>query len=152
MAPTGPSHIHSHWCMTLHIAEAGPPGTTSAEKKSFHCVLRLITCLGSGGLNGVTAGAASCWRGHGKCERVSPSVLLKDFTQSCISLCIIGVIYTWIISLMRSVDLGEVIRDTYTRGRIMKTNIWSTCCGRGFSVLLTHMDAWLICTPGLDLA
>lgn len=56
------------------------PGTTSAEKKkSFHCVLPLITCLGSGGLNRVTVRAPSCWRGHGKCERQSPSVLLKDF-------------------------------------------------------------------------
>lgn len=60
---------------------AGPPGTIPTErkkKKSFHCVLLLITCLGSEGLNWVTVGAPRCRRGHGKCERQLPSVVLKD--------------------------------------------------------------------------
>lgn len=50
---------------------------------------------------------------------------------------------------MLSIDRSKVI----TRDRIIKTNIFiPPFWGRGLAVLLTHMDAWLICTLGLDLA
>lgn len=80
-----------HWCVTYISMAAGLPGTIPTEK-SFHCVLRLITCLGSGGLNRVTVGAPSCWRGHGKCERQSLSVPLKDFTVTILHFTYIRVI------------------------------------------------------------
>lgn len=82
------STVGSHWSITLYSwVSTGvlhtvqwPPVRLVQSPKSFHCVLRIVTCLGSRGLNGVTEGAPSCWRGHGKCERRSPSVPLKDFT------------------------------------------------------------------------
>lgn len=86
MVAIGPLHyiqLSIHWSVTYSSMAAGPPGTNLMEK-SFHCVLLLITCLGSGGLNWVTVGALTCWRGHGKCERQSPSIPLKDFIVTAV--------------------------------------------------------------------
>lgn len=78
LVASGPLHyilLSIHWAVTCSSMAAGPPGTIPMEK-SFHCVLLLITCLGSGG---VSAGSRWVrWKGHPKCERRSPSVLFKD--------------------------------------------------------------------------
>lgn len=47
------------------ILEGKRGGEEHTQKKSFHCVLLLITCLGSEGLNWVRVGEPWCWEGGG---------------------------------------------------------------------------------------